>query len=220
MIKNLTTFNLKSSKLNFQFFPSHLVDRSIWPLMVSFSLFALMIGTVQYFHGYSTGFILFKLALLLTIIGAALWWKDVVVEASFNGNHTKKVRFGIAQGFNLFILSEIMAFLSVFWAYLHASLSPAVELGSQWPPLGVTALDAFALPFLNTIILLSSGAFITYAHHSLIANDRKGTLIGLFFTVVLAIVFTYFQYMEYTQASFTFADSVFGSAFFATTGQI
>jgi len=186
--------------------------------MVSFSLFALMIGTVQYFHGYSTGFLLFKSALLLTILGSAFWWKDVVVEASFNGNHTKKVRFGISQGFNLFILSEIMAFLSVFWAYLHASLSPAVELGSQWPPLGVTALDAFALPFLNTIILLSSGGFITYAHHSLIANDRKGTLIGLFFTVVLAIVFTYFQYIEYTQASFTFSDSVFGSAFFATTG--
>jgi cytochrome c oxidase subunit 3 len=205
--------------LNFQFFPSHLVDRSIWPLMVSSSLFALMIGTVQYFHGYSTGYLLFKAALLLTIIGAGFWWKDVVVEASFNGNHTKRVRFGIAQGFNLFILSEIMAFLSVFWAYLHASLSPSVEIGGNWPPLGVTALDAFALPFLNTIILLSSGGFITYAHHSLIANNRKGTLIGLFFTVVLAIVFTYFQYIEYTQASFPFADSVFGSAFFATTGQ-
>jgi cytochrome c oxidase subunit 3 len=113
-----------------------------------------------------------------------------------------------------------MAFLSVFWAYLHASLSPAVELGSQWPPLGITALDVFALPFLNTIILLSSGGFITYAHHSLIANNRKGTLIGLFFTLVLALIFTYFQFIEYTQASFTFADSVFGSAFFATTGQI
>jgi cytochrome c oxidase subunit 3 len=212
MLKN--TLN----KLNFQFFPSHLVDRSIWPLMVSASLFALMIGTVQYFHGYSTGFLLFKAALLLTIIGAGLWWKDVVVEASFNGNHTKKVRFGIAQGFNLFIVSEIMAFFSVFWAYLHASLSPAVEIGGIWPPIGVQALDAFALPFLNTIILLSSGGFITYAHHSLIANNRKGTLIGLFFTIILALVFTYFQYIEYSQASFTFADSVFGSAFFASTG--
>ena len=219
MIKNLTILNFKSSRLNFQFFPSHLVDRSIWPLMVSLSLFALMIGTVQYFHGYSTGFLLFKAALLLTIIGSAFWWKDVVIEASFNGNHTKKVRFGIAQGFNLFIISEVMAFLSVFWAYLHASLSPAVELGAQWPPLGITALDVFALPFLNTIILLSSGGFITYAHHSLIANNRKGTLIGLFVTIVLALVFTAFQYIEYNQASFTFADSVFGSAFFATTGQ-
>jgi cytochrome c oxidase subunit 3 len=219
MTKNLTTFNFKLSRLNFQFFPSHLVDRSIWPLMVSSSLFALVIGTVQYFHGYSTGFLLFKAALLLTIIGAAYWWKDVVVEASFSGNHTKKVRIGIAQGFNLFILSEVMAFLSVFWAYLHASLSPCVEIGSCWPPVGITALDAFAIPFLNTLILLSSGGFITFAHHALIANNRKGVLIGLFITIVLALVFTYFQYIEYNQASFTFADSVFGSAFFASTGQ-
>jgi len=201
-----------------QFFPSHLVDRSIWPLMVSSSLFALMIGTVQYFHGYSTGFLLFKAATLLTIIGAGLWWKDVVIEATFIGHHTKKVRFGIAQGFNLFIISEIMAFLSVFWAYLHSSLSPAVELGSCWPPVGITPLNAFAIPFINTLILLSSGGFITYAHHALIAKNRKSTILGIFITIILALVFTFLQYVEYTQASFTFADSVFGSAFFATTG--
>jgi cytochrome c oxidase subunit 3 len=218
MTNNITTFNIKQSKLSFQFFPSHLVDRSIWPLMLSCSLFALVIGTVQYFHGYSTGFLLLKAAALLTLIGSAYWWKDVVVEAAFKGHHTKKVRFGIAQGFNLFILSEIMAFLSVFWAYLHSSLSPSIELGSMWPPVGITPLDAFAIPFINTLILLSSGGFITYAHHALIAHNRKATLTGLFVTIVLALVFTYLQYVEYTQASFTFADSVYGSAFFATTG--
>jgi len=217
MINNLATLNLKQIKLNFQFFPSHLVDRSIWPLMVSSSLFGLVIGTVQYFHGYSTGFLLFKAALVLTMIGAGLWWKDVVIEASFKGNHTKKVRIGIAQGFMLFIISEVMAFLSVFWAYLHASLSPSIEIVS-WPPIGITPLDAFAIPFINTLILLSSGGFITFAHHALIAKNRKFALNGIFITIVLAIVFTFLQYVEYNQASFTFADSVFGSAFFATTG--
>jgi len=221
MINNnkITTFNLKQTRLSFQFFPSHLVDRSIWPLMVSSSLFALVIGTVQYFHGYSTGFLLLKAAALLTLIGAGFWWKDVVVEASFKGNHTKKVRIGIAQGFNLFILSEVMAFLSVFWAYLHSSLSPSIELGNVWPPVGITPLDAFAIPFINTVILLSSGGFITYAHHALIAKNRKAVITGLFVTIVLALIFTFLQYVEYTQASFTFADSVFGSAFFATTGR-
>jgi len=218
MIKNITTFNLNIAKLNYQFFPSHLVNRSIWPLMVSSSLFALAVGTVQYFHGYSTGFLLFKAATLLTIMGAAYWWKDVIIEASFEGNHTKRVKMGIAQGFNLFILSEVMAFLSVFWAYLHSSLSPAIEIGSSWPPVGITPLNAFAIPFINTLILLSSGGYITYAHHALIANNRKGAITGLFITIVLALVFTFLQYIEYTQASFTFADSVFGSAFFATTG--
>jgi len=214
---NLPTFNLKQTRLSFQFFPSHLVDRSIWPLMVSSSLFALVIGTVQYFHGYSTGFLLLKAAALLTVIGAAYWWKDVVIEAAFKGHHTKKVRFGIAQGFNLFIVSEIMAFLSVFWAYLHASLSPSIEIVS-WPPVGITPLNAFAIPFINTLILLSSGGFITYAHHALIANNRKATITGLFVTIILALIFTFLQYVEYNQASFTFADSVYGSAFFATTG--
>jgi len=218
MNNNLITFDIKKTKLSYQFFPSHLVDRSLWPLMVSSSLFALVIGTVQYFHGYSTGFILLKAATLLTIIGSVFWWKDVVVEAAFKGNHTKKVRIGIAQGFNLFIISEIMAFLSVFWAYLHSSLSPAIEIGGCWPPVGITPLNAFALPFINTLILLSSGGFITYAHHALIANNRKAAMNGLFITIILALVFTFFQYIEYNQAGFTFADSVFGSAFFATTG--
>jgi cytochrome c oxidase subunit 3 len=186
--------------------------------MVSSSLFALVIGTVQYFHGYSSGFLLFKAALLLTIMGAAYWWNDVVIEATFKGDHTKKVRIGIAQGFILFIVSEVMAFLSIFWAYLHASLSPAIELGSCWPPIGITPLDAFAIPFINTLILLSSGGFITYAHHAIIANNRKSVLSGLLVTITLALIFTYLQYVEYNQATFTFADSVYGSAFFASTG--
>jgi cytochrome c oxidase subunit 3 len=138
-------FNIKLVKLNFQFFPSHLVDRSIWPLMVSSSMFALVIGTVQYFHGYSTGLMLLKAASLLTLIGAIYWWKDVVIEASFEGHHTKKVKIGIAQGFNLFILSEVMAFLSVFWAYLHSSLTPAIEIGGCWPKILIIFIFFFII---------------------------------------------------------------------------
>jgi cytochrome c oxidase subunit 3 len=218
MNKFINKFDLKQNKLNFQFFPSHLVERSIWPIMLSASLFALVIATVRYFHGYSLGFFLLKLSLLLTILGASYWWKDVIIEASFEGHHTKKVKKGITQGFLLFILSEVMAFSSVFWAYLHSSLTPAIELGGCWPPIGITPLNAFAIPFINTLILLSSGGFITYAHHALIANDRKATINGLYITIILALIFTFLQYVEYNQASFTFADSVFGSVFFATTG--
>lgn len=80
-------------------------------------------------HGYSTGILLLRAASFLTVSGMALWWKDVIIEASFLGNHTKKVRSGILQGFILFVVSEVMVFLSVFWAYGHSSLSPAVEIG-------------------------------------------------------------------------------------------
>lgn len=124
---------LNSIRLRFQFFPSHLVDRSIWPIYLSFSLFSLAVSAVQYMHGYSTGSILLRASIVLTILGMGLWWKDVIIEASFLGNHTKKVKEGILQGFILFVISEIMVFLSVFWAYAHSSLSPALEIGGCWP---------------------------------------------------------------------------------------
>lgn len=85
-------------------------------------------------------------------------------------------------------------------------------------PAGITPLDAFAIPFINTLLLLSSGAYITWGHHSLIENNRTGLLVGTFVTIVLALFFTYLQYVEYTESGFTFADSVYGSVFYATTG--
>ena len=74
------------------------------------------------------------------------------------------------------------------------------------------------IDLLNTILLLSSGAFITYAHHALLAGDRKGGIEGTLVTIWLAILFTALQYYEYVEAPFTITDSVFGSAFFASTG--
>lgn len=71
---------------------------------------------------------------------------------------------------------------------------------------------------MNTFILLSSGITITYAHHALIQGNRKDAINGTFFTIILALIFTGLQYVEYSQASFTFADSVYGSVFFASTG--
>ena len=111
-----------------------------------------------------------------------------------------------------------MAFFSVFWGFFHASLSPDVYVGSSWPPLGIDSLDPFAIPLLNTLLLLSSGAFITYSHHALINGNRSGAIIGAFLTIVLAILFTGLQYYEYAEAGFTFADSIYGTVFFASTG--
>jgi cytochrome c oxidase subunit 3 len=134
------------------------------------------------------------------------------------GDHTKEVKKGITLGVVLFIVSEVFAFLSVFWAYFHSSLSPTIELGGTWPPQGIVALNPFAIPLINTLLLLSSGAFITFAHHALIKGNRKYTILGCAITILLASVFTYFQYIEYSDAGFTIADSVYGSAFFASTG--
>jgi cytochrome c oxidase subunit 3 len=84
--------------------------------------------------------------------------------------------------------------------------------------MGIEPVNPFELPLLNTVILLSSGATVTYAHHSLIKGDRSGAIYGTIFTVILALVFTLFQGIEYNVSSFTISDGVFGTCFFFGTG--
>ena len=206
-----------TNRKQFQYFPFHLVDPSPWPLFGSFSLLLMAVSGVMSFHGYAYGGYLLLLGLILTLSLMGLWFKDVITEGTYLGNHTLEVQKGLTIGVILFIISEVFAFLSIFWAFFHSSLAPAIEIGGVWPPQGITALDPFAIPLLNTILLLSSGAFITYGHHALIQGDRKGAILGTFLTIVLAIIFTSLQYYEYSEAGFTIADGVYGSAFFAST---
>jgi cytochrome c oxidase subunit 3 len=84
--------------------------------------------------------------------------------------------------------------------------------------MGIDAINPFELPLLNTVILLSSGVTVTYAHHSLIQGNRKGALLGLLYTVLLAIIFTGFQGVEYTVSSFTISDGTYTSCFYFGTG--
>jgi cytochrome c oxidase subunit 3 len=84
--------------------------------------------------------------------------------------------------------------------------------------MGIEAINPFELPLLNTVILLSSGVTVTYAHHSIIQGERKGALYGLLATVVLAVIFTALQGIEYTVSSFTISDGAFGSCFYFATG--
>lgn len=84
--------------------------------------------------------------------------------------------------------------------------------------MGIEAVNPFELPLMNTVILLSSGFTVTYAHHSLIQGNRKGALNGLLYTVVLALIFTAFQGVEYTVSFFSISDGTFGSCFYFGTG--
>src|SRR6185312_6856054 len=84
--------------------------------------------------------------------------------------------------------------------------------------MGIEAINPFELPLLNTILLLSSGVTITYAHHSLIQGNRKGALYGTVVTIILAIIFTIFQGVEYSVSSFTISDSVDGACVYFGTG--
>jgi cytochrome c oxidase subunit 3 len=155
---------------------------------------------------------------LLLNWGMGLWFKDIITEASFLGAHTDKVQKGISLGVVLFIISEVFFFLSIFWAYFHSSLAPAIEIGSEWPPKGIEPVDASEVPTANTTILLSSGSAVTVTHHSLVDRLIDWANNGSVSTIVMAVFFTLLQAMEYLGVSYTITDSVFGSTFFMGTG--
>jgi len=219
----MTTPITQMPRTQFQAQPFHLVTPSPWPLLTSFALLILTTSAVMYFNGYAnplggSGLLLLSIGFATTVGAMALWFRDVVTEGTFLGDHTFLVQKGISMGVALFIVSEVFFFLSVFWAYFHSSLSPVVEMGSQWPPMGIATINAFELPLLNTVLLLSSGATVTYGHHALIQGNRQGALVGLILTVVLALIFTLCQAIEYANAGFTIADGVYGSTFYFSTG--
>jgi cytochrome c oxidase subunit 3 len=206
------------SRSQFQSHPFHMVEPSPWPLLTSFSLFTLTCSAVLYFNGIQYSEALLTLGFLSTLFAMVLWFRDVVTEGTYLGDHTFAVQKGITMGVSLFILSEALFFFSIFWAYFHSALSPTVELGGHWPPAGIEALNPFAVPLLNTVLLLSSGATVTYAHHALIQGDRKGAIVGTAMTLLFAVVFTGLQGFEYATAGFTIADGVYGSVFYFATG--
>ena len=203
---------------NFQNHPFHLVSPSPWPLFTSSSLLSLTISGALSMHSFSNAYYVFYLALMLLVFSMSFWFRDIISEGTFLGNHTLAVQKGLNLGVILFIVSEALFFLAIFWAFFHSALTPTIELGSQWPPLGIEPVNPFELPLLNTVILLSSGATVTYAHHSLIKGNRSGALYGSIATILLAIIFTGFQGLEYSVSSFTISDGAFGTCFFFGTG--
>nr|BBN79993.1 cytochrome c oxidase subunit 3 [Grandidierella rubroantennata] len=196
--------------------PYHLVEKSPWPLTASIGAFLLTSGLVKWFHLFSMD--LFILGLLTVLISSIQWWRDVTREGTFQGLHTLKVVEGLKLGMILFILSEVLFFFSFFWAFFHSSLNPTLEIGSQWPPTAIMPFNPFQIPLLNTLILLSSGVTVTWAHHSILEDKHTDSVQGLIFTVILGLYFTALQAMEYIEAPFSIADSVYGSTFFVATG--
>jgi cytochrome c oxidase subunit 3 len=169
-------------------------------------------------HGFEGGSLGLSFGILMIIYSMFVWWRDIIREATFEGHHTQVVQLGLRYGMILFIVSEIMFFFAFFWAFFHSSLAPTVEIGAVWPPKGIEVLNPWEVPFLNTVILLTSGAAVTWAHHAILAGERQQAINSLIVTIVLAVLFTGFQAAEYVEAPFTIADSVYGSTFFIATG--
>jgi len=187
--------------------------------------------------------------ILITMLG---WWRDITKESLTGENTSTVIRLGLRYGMILFIASEVMFFAAWFWAFFGAALFPggmdpillpggeallndeglpallgndgrAVATGAVWPPQGVTPLNPWHLPLINTLILLLSGTTVTWAHHAVVHNDQKSLKWGLLATIGLGLIFTYFQFLEYSEALgeglFKFSGGgIYGASFFMATG--
>ena len=201
----------------------HVVDPSPWPIIGSVAALILTSGAVVWMHGgTSLVMIVGFLGVLYTMFG---WWRDVIRE-SRAGFHTRVVVLGLRYGVILFIASEVMFFVAWFWAFFDASLFSGEAInfqrmeftGGMWPPKGIESLDPWHLPLLNTLILLTSGTTVTWAHHALVHGDRQGLKWGLWCTVILGVLFSMCQAYEYYHAHFHFSGNIYGATFFMATG--
>nr|WRW11477.1 cytochrome c oxidase subunit III [Eteoneus sigillatus] len=196
--------------------PYHLVNYSPWPLTGSIGTLTLVSGLSLMFN--NKNMTIMYLGMTITLLTMYQWWRDISREATFQGYHNSIVIKGMKISMILFIISEIMFFVSFFWAFLHSSLSPTMEIGMNWPPKGIYSFNPMEIPLLNTMILLTSGMTVTWTHHSLIFNDYKQTKNSLILTVMLGVLFTILQGYEYMESKFTISDSIYGSCFFMATG--
>lgn len=200
--------------------PYHLVDPSPWPALTSLSVLTLTIGMVLYFHKYPGGGSVLTFGLLCVLYIATLWFRDIIRESRLF-LHTSKVKRGLHLGMLLFIVTEAMFFVGMLWAFLNAALMPTVHVGMSWPPVGIVPVKAdtwFARPILNTWLLLASYFSANAAKHAMDLGDHSRCRMNLMVTIGLGILFSYYQYLEYCEAAFTFSDSIFGSTFYLSTG--
>jgi len=196
-----------------------------------------------------TMFLIGFAGVLVTFVG---WWRDVIKESLTGESTSTVIRLGLRYGMVLFIASEVMFFAAWFWAFFGAALFPGAgdpvilvdgsqmlntagqpafdgndgrvhATGAVWPPVGVEPLNPWALPLINTLVLLLSGTTVTWAHHALLQGDQKGLIQGLILTIVLGAFFTFLQGVEYYEAlhydMFKFGGGgIYGASFFMATG--
>ncbi|HEX4857406.1 MAG TPA: cytochrome c oxidase subunit 3 [Usitatibacteraceae bacterium] len=217
---------------------------SKWPVVGSTALFFFASGLVLWMNDIQPmGSV--SLLLGIGILTYMLFgWFGVVIRESESGMFNKQVDVSFRWSMSWFIFSEVMFFAAFFGALFYARVFSVPWLGdldnamiwqgysAQWPTAGpyldkdpayaFATMGAWGIPALNTLLLLSSGVTVTWAHHALKANNRSQLVLGLFLTVALGVVFLGFQVYEYAHAysdlNLKLTSGVFGSTFFMLTG--
>jgi cytochrome c oxidase subunit 3 len=219
----------------------YIPHKATWPVIGTVGLMTMLAGFANYLNGSSIGPTLMVIGLLV-FIAMLIGWFTLQAKESESGMYNHEVGISYRHGMMWFIFSEIVFFavffgtlwytrnLSVPWLGEGATkelLWPAFE--TAWPTNGpgkvggdFEPMGAWGLPFLNTLILLTSGVTCTWAHHGLLAKNREQLIKGLIATVALGFLFVVFQAIEYHEAytdmGLTLGSGVYGSTFFMLTG--
>jgi cytochrome c oxidase subunit 3 len=219
----------------------YIPHKATWPIIGTAGLAIMLAGFANYLNGSSAGSTMMLSGLVVFIIMLAGWFSLQATESE-SGMYNAQVGVSYRMGMLWFIFSEIM-FFGVFFGTLWYTRNYSVPwLGGGatkellWPAFDATwptngpakvggdfePMGAWGLPFLNTLILLSSGVTVTWAHHGLLANKRDQLIKGLIATVVLGFLFVAFQAYEYheayTEMGLTLGSGIYGSTFFMLTG--
>lgn len=223
----------------------YLPEASHWPVVASISVFTLTLGIVLAVNGLSIiPLCIGGLLLAFLFYG----WFNQVISESQAGYYNKQVDTTFRQGMMWFITSEFFFFVSFFGSlyYLRNIAMPYLagdgQLGSSnllwegftggWPLIQLPdatnytpakeAMGASGIPLWNTIILLTSGVTLTWAHHGLQKNKRGQLIAGMVLTVALGILFFGFQIYEYGHAysemNLKLTSGSYGSIFYMLTG--
>ncbi|MEO8409389.1 MAG: cytochrome c oxidase subunit 3 [Propionivibrio sp.] len=206
---------------------------SIWPLVGSIALLTLAVGFALELHDITAGPYLMGsgFAILLVML---FGWFGTVIKESLVGKYDGQVDTSYRWGMVWFIFSEVMFFGGFFGALFYSRqigvpmLADAQLLWpgftAAWPSAGPGAsavpipVNAWGLPALNTLILLSSGATVTWAHWGLQKGRQAQLKLGLALTVILGVLFLGLQIHEYGEAAFTIRDGIYGATFYMLTG--
>jgi cytochrome c oxidase subunit 3 len=243
-MKNTTEKPIMSNSNATYFVP----DYSVWPIVGSIALFCLLFGTAGWLHNMAFAPYLTMIG-AATLIVMTFGWFGSVIKESLSGHYNKQVDVSFRWGMIWFIVSEIFFFGAFFGALFYARMFSVPWLGGEghsdlthlllWPQFQATwpalsnpdnslfepaknVIATWDIPFLNTVILLSSGATITWAHWALLKNKRAQLILGLGITVLLGLTFLGFQFYEYHEAyedlNLKLSSGIYGTTFFMLTG--
>jgi cytochrome c oxidase subunit 3 len=224
---------------------------SPWPLVGSIGLFSIALGVVNYIHESTIGLYIALMGALIIVVMLFGWFGTVINESIAN-KYNNQVDRSFRWGMGWFIFSEVMFFAAFFGSLFYVrvfvipwlggadpgtdSLWPAFN--AEWPvmvPPGTEhhitryvfnipkeIIGAWGIPAINTLILLSSGVTVTWAHWGLQKGNRNQLILGLFLTVALGFLFLGLQIHEYGHAmrdlNLTLGSGIYGSLFYMLTG--